>query len=185
MRRYSDTEKDTIKRIISDSSNLTYVLVNAYNDIFYAKKVEYQYKGGGKLIFYKKDITDFAVNELFEIENEILEVSLLLNHLEREGLIYLIEDSSDNNKLDIIGGFPTENLVPVGKSLDTNINEILHRSCNHRVFVNQTLKDLAMNDFKTVEDMTLEKACIQTELAWGAVICSVITMVLSLIAICH
>lgn len=170
------------------------MLANAYNDLFYNEKVEYRSINGGRLVFYKRSLDDFDISEILKVESKVLEISLLLGHLEKEGFIYLIEDWSSNEPLQEIGGFIKENLIPIEKQLDSNINNILSRSLNHRIFVNQSLKDLVKSDFKTVEDIALENSykqigCAQqqteiaqkqTRLAFFALILSIISMTISI-----
>ena len=140
----------------------SYLLINAYNDIFYSKSVEYQYgKDKSYLVFYRQDVP-FDHNEFLEIENEIMEISLLISYLRSNGLIYLIENTSVN-ELHNSGGFFKDGLKEISMELDKNISKILFESLNHRIFVGNTLRELAANDYKSIEERTLEEAKAQTQ----------------------
>lgn len=159
MRKFSEREQQTIRLLIEGTANsYSYVLFNVYNDITYRRNVEFQYgKDKSQLVFYRKNLNQVTPEELLEIENEIMEISLLISYLQANGLIYLIENTSVN-VLNKAGGFLKNGLVAVGMNLDSNIAKILHDSLNHRVFVGYTLRELASNGFKSIEERTLEEA---------------------------
>lgn len=159
MRKFSEREQQTIRRLIEGTANsYSYVLFNVYNDVTYRRNVEFQYgKDKSQLVFYRKSLDQVTPDELLEIENEIMEISLLISYLQANGLIYLIENTSVN-VLNEAGGFLKDGLVGVGMDLDSNIAKILHDSLNHRVFVGYTLRELASNGFKSIEERTLAEA---------------------------
>lgn len=163
MRSFSEREKLAIRRMIEGTDgSYSYLLINAYNDIFYSKSVEYQYgKDKSYLVFYRQDVP-FDHNEFLEIENEIMEISLLISYLRSNGLIYLIENTSVN-ELHNSGGFFKDGLKEISMELDKNISKILFESLNHRIFVGNTLRELAANDYKSIEERTLEEAKAQTQ----------------------
>lgn len=163
MRSFSEREKLAIRRMIEGTDgSYSYLLINAYNDIFYSKSVEYQYgKDKSYLAFYRQDVP-FDHNEFLEIENEIMEISLLISYLRSNGLIYLIENTSVN-ELHNSGGFSKDGLKEISMELDKNISKILFDSLNHRIFVGNTLRELAANDYKSIEERTLEEAKAQTQ----------------------
>ncbi len=163
MRKFSERERNTIQLMINGAKgDYSYLLINVYNDIFYRKKVEYRH-GNEKswLVFYRANMDALDHKEFLEIENEIMEISLLISYLKTNGLIYLIQNTSVN-ELNKVGGFLKDGLVEVHKELDSNIANILFESLNHRVFVGYTLRDLATNDFKSIEERTLDEAKLQT-----------------------
>ena len=186
MRRYSDKEKKTIQNIVQYASSNQYVLANAYNDIFYARNVEFNSANGGFLTFWRQKGTPFNANDMLETEHEIIETSLLLEHLDDEGLIYIISDPSSTNQLTSIGGFNTSGLVSISKALDPKISQILLNSLNHRIFVNHTLKELVENNFLTFEEQALieakkqtKQSMSQTRLSFAAVVIAIISVILS------
>ena len=163
MRSFSEREKLAIRRMIEGTDgSYSYLLINAYNDIFYSKLVEYQYdKDKSYLVFYRQDVP-FDHNEFLEIENEIMEISLLISYLRSNGLIYLIENTSVN-ELHNSGGFSKDGLKEISMELDKNISKILFESLNHRIFVGNTLRELAAHDYKSIEERTWEEAKAQTQ----------------------
>lgn len=164
MRKFSEREKRAIQRMIDGTANsYSYVLINIYNDIYYSRNVEFRYgKDKSDLVFYRADINQVSHDELLEIENEIMEISLLISYLQANGLIYLIENTSVN-QLDSVGGFIKDGLTPISKEIDSNIARILHDSLNHRVFAGYTLRELAANGFMSIEERTLVEATAQTQ----------------------
>ena len=164
MRKFSLREQQVIRRLIEGTANsYSYILFNVYNDITYRRNVEFQYgKNKSQLVFYRENLDQVSPEELLEIENEIMEISLLISYLQGNGLIYLIENTSVN-ELNTAGGFLTEGLTAVGMDLDSNIAKILHDSLNHRVFVGYSLRELADNGYKSIEERTLEEARVQTQ----------------------
>jgi len=164
MRKFSEREQRAIQRMIDGTSNsYSYILFNAYNDICYSRNVEFQYgKYKSYLVFYRSDVNQVRHEELLEIENEFMEISLLISYLQANGLIYLIENTSDD-ELDKVGGFIKDGLQDISMELDSNIAKILHDSLNHRVFVGYTLRELAANGFMSIEERTLVEAKEQTQ----------------------
>ena len=163
MRRFSEREQKAIQLMIDRTNgDYNFLLINIYNDIFFRKKVEYRHgKDKSWLVFYRASMDEVDHNEFLEIENEIMEISLLISYLRANGLIYLIERTSVN-ELDTAGGFLKDGLGEILMELDSNISKILFDSLNHRVFVGYTLRDLAANGFKSIEERTLEEAKLQT-----------------------
>ena len=166
MRRFSEREQKAIQLMINGTNgDYSYLLINVYNDIFYQKKVEFRHgKDKSWLVFYRASMNEVAHNEFLEIENEIMEISLLISYLRGNGLIYLIENTSVN-ELDSVGGFLKDGLGEILMEIDSNIANILYESLNHRVFVGYTLRDIASNNFKSIEVRTLDEAKRQAEAA--------------------
>ena len=144
MRKFSEREQRAILRMIDGTaSSYSFVLVNIYNDIYFSRSVEFCYgKDKSHLVFYRADPYQVSHDELLEIENEIMEISLLISYLQTNGLIYLIENTSDN-ELNTAGGFMKDGLSTISMELDSNVARILFDSLNHRVFVGYTLRELA------------------------------------------
>jgi len=166
MRRFSEREKLAIKKMTDGTTgSYSYVLVNSYDDIFFYRKVEFHYdEEQSFLAFYKEKPQDISSDNILEIENEIMEVSLLIDYLRSNGLIYLIEDSKKEKPKRDIANFDKQNYpCEITKELDQKVATELYQSMNHRIFVGQTLKDYVANGFKTIEDLTFEEVRHQTE----------------------
>lgn len=166
MRRFSEREKLAIKKMTDGTTgSYSYVLVNSYDDIFFYRKVEFHYdEEQSVLAFYKEKPQDISSDNILEIENEILEVSLLIDYLRSNGLIYLIEDSKKEKPKRDIANFDKQNYpYEITKELDQKVATELYQSMNHRIFVGQTLKDYVANGFKTIEDLTFEEVRHQAE----------------------
>ena len=166
MRKFSDREKQAIKKMTDGVANsYSYVLVNCYDDIFYCRKVEFHYdEDQSILVFCKEKQQEISSDNILEIENEIMEVSLLIEYLRRNGLIYLIDDSSRENPNRDIANFDKQNYpYEIQKELDQKVARELYQSMNHRIFVGQTLKDYVANGFKSLDEMALDEARQQTK----------------------
>ena len=179
MRKFSKREQDVISRLVSRSkASLSYVLINAYNDVFYQRRVEYK---NGQLVFYK-DIDDLRhVDDLLAIEKEIIDTSFLIEYLKEERFIYLIDDNSIGDGLKEVGGFIKEGLTPISKDLDKRVCAILDEAMNHRVFVSADLIQLVEDDFKTLEEQALEESRKQTEYSRKSFLVAMIALVISII----
>lgn len=157
MRRFSDSEKLTIKSIIElyDRDPSQYLLVNAYNDIFYKYRVEFDASKGSQLFFYRKQ-KSYSIDDIHAITGYIFETSLLIKYLISCDLIYEI-DSNSNNRLNKISGFVKESDdIVIAVTVDKLIYDILFDSLNHSVFISETLRILVEDNFKTTEDKILE-----------------------------
>ncbi len=158
MRKFSDREKEAIIAIVRGAAQShNYVLCNVYNDIFHQKQVEFIAANSGELVFYRQNVANFNMDEMFEVENEIMEVSLLIDYLRENGLIYQIQNTGQN-QLTSIGGFDKTGLMPAHMALDNNVSQILLDALNHRIFVGETLKDIVTNNFLSVEERLLSEA---------------------------
>lgn len=166
MRKFSDREKQAIKKMTDGVANsYSYVLVNCYNDIFYYRKVEFHFdEDQSILVFCKEKQQEISSDNILEIENEIMEVSLLIEYLRKNGLIYLIDDSSREKPKRDIANFDKRNYpYEIQKELDQKVARELYQSMNHRIFVGQTLKDYVANGFKSLDEMALDEARQQTK----------------------
>ncbi len=178
MRKFSPKEQSTIRNLVKQASNsLSYVLANAYNDIFYQHKVEYN---NGSLIFYSADISKITTNNILAVEKEIIDTSFLLDYLKENRYIHIIEDDSQN-QLDSIGGFCKDGLQSISKNLDAKTSNIIVEALNHRVFISEDLVQLVNNDFKTIEEMALDEAREQTKYSRKSVRYAVIAIILSIV----
>lgn len=178
MRHFSENEKKTIKSIVEQSSSSQYVLINAYGDIFYSKKVEFDYKNR-QLVFYR-DIDSVELDDILAVEHEILERSILIKHLIDNRYIYLIDDNSEN-EITSVGGFLKDGLTPIKKVINKEVSDILYTCANHRVFVGQDLIELYKNGFKSIEDATLDEARKQTKISKNTLRISLLALLFSII----
>lgn len=166
MRKFSEREKQAIKKMTDGATrSYSYVLVNSYDDIFYYRKVEFYYlEDQSKLVFLREKQQDVSADEILAIENDIMEISLLIDYLRSNGLIYLIDDDPNKEPETKIDNFDKTGLsVEIQKELDQKVARQLFESMNHRIFVGQTLKDYVANGFKTLDELALEEAQRQTQ----------------------
>lgn len=180
MRLFSAKEKQTINILLTGEANsVAYLPINAYNDIFYREKTEFV-ASKMQLVFYVPNGNLLDHRRMLDIYYEILEISLLLDYLKKEGLLYQISMSS-SNQLSTIGGFNKNGLQGVAMAIDPNIGQILLDSISKPIYVSQTLKDLANNNFLSLEGRALKEAKTQTRLSLLAVVLSIISIILGFI----
>ena len=145
-------------------------------NIFYGKNVEFV-PSKMQLVFYIPSGNTIDHHRILNIYYEILEISLLLDYLKKEGLLYQISMPSSNQST--IGGFNKNGLQGVAMAIDPNIGQIMLDSISNPIYVSQTLKDLANNNFLSLEGRALKEAKTQTRLSLLAVVLSILSIILS------
>ncbi len=203
MRRFSKQEKKYIEELCDNAKpGKSYIPANLLYWTFHEENVAFD-ATTREFIFYRpKEENDNTA--LLSIEGKIIEATLLLDYLEKEGLIFYIKDS--NGGLDYFGVPKKSNLIDTNttvakcKQVPEGIEGPLMKSMNHRVIVGQTLIDYVENGFKTMEDLQLEEARIQSKTAieslkeakkqtwWsiGALIVAVVTMFVTIaVQVCY
>ena len=161
-RSFSKYEQETIRTIVmSAGDRADYLLVNAYNDIFYYTNVEYI---DGKLHFYYKDSSEWnnpGGNTTLQVQKDIIIKTLLLKYLVDNRLIYLVTDSNVQNYSPNI---QTANKKDTKYDLEVDLPRDIARflsKTKQRVIVSEELKALVENDFKTPDDRLLEGINVQ------------------------
>ena len=181
MRFFSEKEKLIIKQLVIEASNTwMYLPVNLFNDIFSGKNVGFD-GNNMELVFPYDGNSTPPEKEIFPIYNEILERSLLIDYLEKQGLIFFVPPSSTTNDLKTIGN--VSRLGRISMEIDKTIGIILLRTLTHTVHVSETLKDYVHCDFRSLEEQALGEAKTQTKLSQKQTCYSLITVLLALIAI--
>lgn len=176
MRRFSDREKWYIRTLCDATRNprSSYLAINLIENVFYTQKVKYTV-GSQDLIFYR-ETQQLEPGEQIAVENTILEIVLLLDFLEKNGLIRYVNDQDPiaaNNPI-TIGERVYDNTIAIVKQTAPIVVEQLTQAASHRVLVGQTLRELVANDFKSYEDMSLDESKKQTKYARGAVIIAIV-----------
>lgn len=154
MRKFNDKEKEIIKNIYDSFNKYSeYVLFN----VFYNEMLSlgaFYYNGA-----FVVDQTN--QNEIRSIEIRIMDVYSLLSFLEINGYI-LLEDYSIPTSADNIPNFIGD---PVVCSISKECKKFIDKSRFNKLFVTTKFKELVSNDFKTYEDIQLEEAKKQTNIA--------------------
>lgn len=155
-RSFSTYEQATIRLIVESAGDkVDYLLVNAYNDIFYYSNVEYI---DGKLHLYYKDVNELnnpRVNKSWEVQKEVIIKSLLLKYLVDNRLIYLVDDKAQNFTPDITTANKKDTTYDLQVDLPVDIAQFLN-TVKRRVIVSEELKALVRDHFKTAEDKLLD-----------------------------
>jgi len=167
MRRFTDIEKKYIKKLCDNAEpGAFYIAANLFYEFFISHGVAYVLNSK-QLIFYRRR-EEVTPDEIKNIKDEVIEIAFLLEYLEKEGLIYYIEDN--NNSLPDIGVLG-ENIIQENKfikvtvEIDPKTESVLRKTMTYRVIAGQTLRDFVDNGFKTVEDLQLDEARAQSKIA--------------------
>ena len=161
MRHFSEREKEYICKLYERTRNLrdSYLAINLLYDYLYKNGVSYTV-GSNNLVFDRK-VDNVDSSEMIAIENTVLELTMLLDYLEKNGLIMYVKDHPEEK------GAVMGKVIKNGISKPTApiVTEQLTKASSYRIVVGETLRDLVINNFKTYEDQTLELARHQSELA--------------------
>jgi len=183
MRRFSKQEKIYIRELCKKAKpEDCYIPANLLYWTFHEENVAFDATTRVFIFYRPKEENDNTA--LLSIEGKIIEVTLLLDYLEKEGLIFYIKDS--NGGLDYLGVPKNSNLIDTNttvakcKRVPEGIKGPLMKSMNHRVIVGQTLIDYVKKGFKTMEDLQLEEAARQTCYAYWTLVASTLVLLLSL-----
>lgn len=165
MRKFCVREQKVIAELVRGaSSSFTYLAINAYGDIFNRNKVEFVYQPKPVLNFYFKQPKIRSHEDIFAVTSEIYEISYLIDHLEKEGLIrHFTVGTRTGDPEKSISGFDTTGLSHVSESLDPAVGKMLFDNLNYPIYVTQTLVSLVENGFKTLEEQSLDEAKEQTK----------------------
>ena len=126
MRLFSEKEKQIILQLLDQSSRTnTYLPINVFDDIFNGLDVGFYGSGPMEFIFPYDANGIPSADRMISIYNEILERALLIDYLEKDGLIYIVPSSTSVNRLTEIGN--VSRLDRVAMSIDNSIGEILLR----------------------------------------------------------
>ena len=152
MRCFSIEEQRVINYIVNNASrSLQYVLVNAYYDVFYTNKVDYNVQNPRQLTFYRDYMSSIDIDEILSIQQQIIIQSRLIQYLVDNRLVYLIENNSVN-KIGNVANFTTEGLTAINVSIDSITAEIIQDALHHYIIVTQDLKNLVANGYISDEE---------------------------------
>lgn len=161
MRRFSNKEKEYISRLCEATRNPrdSYLATSLLYEYMYEHGVGYV--AGSDNLLFDRELGNVDTPEIVAIENQILELTMLLDYLEKNRLILYVEDKPE--EADVVIGKVVKN--GIAKPTAPIVAKQLTRASSYRVIVGQTLRDLVINNFKTSEDLALEAAQQQSKLA--------------------
>lgn len=199
MRKLSDLEKSYIKHLVKKSDYRTNFPINILDSLFANRKIVFdaRKKDEPYLIFYRKENEEFSLPaEVKELSNAFMELASLVRYLKDQGLILQIDCENerriyppiDEKDDDTLESYKREGLHSIAEKMDKNAADFLLECVNKSVFVGQTLKDLVDNDFKSIEERSLEETKKQTKKAsWtlgtsvATLFVAVVTMIISIV----
>lgn len=156
MGRYSKKEQTIIKQIIELGKNTSCaneMLFSVYMPILKYNQVNVDDSG----LYFDATHTQETI---IEIEYNIASISLLIDDLIKNRLITLVKVG-----LNVPFSYMPFRNNNLHDEIDSSIFDILKDSFYSKVFVSQELHDLVSNDFRTYEDIQLEEARKQTNIA--------------------
>lgn len=185
MRKFSEKEQKVIRDLVQGASGtFAYLAINAYGDIFYHKKVEFVYHPNSVLNFYSLQPEIRREEDIFAVTSEILEISYIIDYLEKEGLIRHFTVGTNSEGLEnSISGFNKTGLPVVSVRLDPAVGKMLFDNLNYPIYVTQTLVSLVQDGFRTLEEQTFDEAQQQTKEAKKQSRLSFIAVVLALLTL--
>lgn len=171
MRRFSEKEKEYIKRICNArrrEDGVAYYDMDLLYEIFEEEDVVLSHvedPNSGEVIFtctFGDDRGFPPIAQRLQLLHDIYDAALLLKDLEDEGYInYVnIKDAKPISLIRLNYGSQTDE-----QSIPTDIALRLTKEVHCKSMVTQTLFDLVDANFRTYEDQTLEEARRQTQLA--------------------
>lgn len=192
MRKFSELEKSYIKHLVKKSDYQSNFPINILDGLFVNRKVVFDAHKEDEpyLIFYRKENEEFSLPaEIKELNNAFMELALLIRYLKDQGLIQqidykkkrLIYPPVDEKDDDTLENYKREGLHSIAEKMDKIAADFLLECVNKSVFVGQTLKDLVDNDFKSIEERSLDEAKKQTKYARKAVYVAIFAMILSVV----
>lgn len=184
MRLFNNNEKRIIKQLVDDTaSSQVYLPINAFNDIFFSRDVGFDTNGKMELVFPYNASGVPSHEELIPIYNEVLERVLLIDYLEKEGVVYIVPASTSVNSLTHVG-----NIVRLGRismEIDPQIGNILLKCMNRPLYVSETLRQYVDCGFKSLEELALDESKKQTKYSFLALLLSILAIVISLFQTCN
>jgi len=192
MRKFSELEKSYIKHLVKKSDYQSNFPINILDGLFVNRKVVFDAHKEDEpyLIFYRKENEEFSLPaEIKELNNAFMELALLIRYLKDQGLIQqidykkkrLIYPPVDEKDDDTLENYKREGLHSIAEKMDKIAADFLLECVNKSVFVGQTLKDLVDNDFKSIEERSLDEVKKQTKYARKAVYVAIFAMILSVV----
>lgn len=173
MRKFSDWEKDIIRRIASlASGNFTFDAFVLFSDVFIDEK-------------FFIDSCPFAMwynpakikhEDLIAEKRKIFDLVFLLDYLERNRYIVL------HGHYDKDYGKYQKNYINV--ELKEVMAETLYGCISSCIYVTQDLFSLVENDFKEYEEIALEEAKKQTIAAIVSAVFAIIAAITAIITVC-
>ncbi|MBQ7150080.1 MAG: hypothetical protein IJS06_03870 [Prevotella sp.] len=161
MRRFSEKEKEYISRIYEATRNPrnSFLAVNLLYDYLLEKDACYITRTN--YLKFDRKLDNVNSSEIIAIENHILELAMMLDYLEKNGLIMYVKDHTAKSNI-FIGKVIEGGIDKITTPL---VTEQLTKASSYRIVVGETLRDLVINNFKTSEDLALEAARQQSMLA--------------------
>lgn len=152
-KQFSAKERALITSIYNAKDSNTYVLTNVFAqwlDPNGGIRFDLEH---GKLIY---DLAIYGDHDaMLNIKKDIISTALLIKYLEDEGYIYIIQDETSVKQPSFVGA---QNITrPISVSLPPEIAYIIARSL-YNIYVSYDLRLFVENDFKTDEDLQLNKA---------------------------
>lgn len=191
MRKFSEIEKETIKRLVDGADTSTeYKPIKAFDEIVKDRSCVGFDKEHNQLLFYYKGDDAPEKQKMLEVIHTISERALLIDYLIKDGMIYYIPTNTTPEPSNHCGDEPHE-MNSISIAVDNYIADILYSCMNYPIYVKQTLKTYVHDGFLSLEEQSLNEAKKQTAAAlkqtWlsiSAVVIAAITMLIGIVQGC-
>jgi hypothetical protein len=174
MKQFDLEEKKCIEKICKIAESKSGVLTNVFEDVLFGHGIAFDLARGA--ILYDIEKYENKIEDILLIQKIIIKRALLIKYLERNNYLYIIIDSVTEPLSQIGDSFKTSIL----QELPTDIADILRRT-TYLVYIDSSLKDFISNNFKTIDDISIEEAKEQTKLARCTFKAAVISLLLSIV----
>ena len=182
MRKFSDWEKDIIREIANQAQNkFAFDVSLLFHDLFYGEGIFF-YNNATKCLYY--NITKIAQGDLYKVEQILFDRMFLLSYLAENKYIYIC---LYHDKEVEVGRYGTKQNNKYNEYQEVNLPKPLilefHKCINSWIYVSKDLFSLVENDFKEYEEIALEEAKKQTEVAKKQSRSAMWSVILSAIAV--
>lgn len=175
MRKFSESEKETIRIMVNISSgNFTCSLFPMFKDIFFDHN--FYYEAGPQHLYYDSSKMDRP--ELIEKEKLLVDLALLLKYLADNRYIYVFRQYPLYTGT---YGMKTDSHKPI--AWQPWLMEQFNYYITCYMYVSQDLYTLVDNDFKEYEELVLDEASKQTAEAKKQSKITLISAILSAVAV--
>lgn len=180
MRTFTAKENRFIGEMIESASVANaYISINMFNDIFQTGKVAFDSQAAC-LSFLCENGEIPSHDYMLGVYNKILERVMLLQYLEKEGLVYLVPMPSSMGALHQLGGiqkYSQRVQFPVNPSISSYLNRLM----NEPLYVGETLKAYVANGFRTLDKMALDEAMKHTKIARWSMVVAIVALFISIL----
>lgn len=181
MRKFTEKEKKIIKKIVNEDRGKvrSFSAQTVYAEVFRDLNNSIGIDLNEGVFYYYSNNND--LNNLTSAEQELIDTTLLLQYLDRLNLLVFTEDCEE-----CIGINNARSGTSQKKIIPQEIQLLIKRYLNCKIYISSLLIDIVENDFKSLEELALDEAKKQTfktkkqiRNSWIAIGVSILAVILS------